>query len=202
MPIEYCDKCGDEICEDDSGAVICWTCERLKRYIDYMCKLNLSEMISETVQWESFRKSKTRHFMSRFNHSYGNSPSNELNNPFDVLFLDNYFEEYVVINELPVEFGNLSQYGCTLTDLKKGKYIGFLRNAEKYKVVKTITFKESMLLHIWERPYRLSAQTISDMQYGDRWQGGECVHKGNKYGDTTSFWIIGYFEKKSRKIGG
>ena len=49
--------------------------------------------------------------------------------------------------------------------------------------------------HIWERPYCLCAQTVSDMNYGDRWEGTELVWEGNKYGDTTRFFIIGYLDK-------
>ena len=46
--------------------------------------------------------------------------------------------------------------------------------------------------YVWERLYRLDAQTISDMDYGDRWEGQDVVYEGNKYGDTSAFIILGF----------
>ena len=42
------------------------------------------------------------------------------------------------------------------------------------------------------RHIALKAMTERDMDYGDEWINGYQVKAGNKYGDTTSFPVLGY----------
>lgn len=190
-----CADCGDEtVGRGETYLDLCHECETEKMYRDYVSTLDIISPECETIFFPTIKRIQTRPLMSRLRHSYGDAPDDESKKPIDVLFLDNFTEEYVVIYNLPDRFRNLPKYGCTFTKLKE-KGLSFLRHGKTCKEFTTITLSPSYTFHIWERPYCLHAQTISDMNYGDRWEGRDLVWEGNKYGDTTKFFIIGYLDK-------
>lgn len=166
----------------------------MSEYLEYASSLDLLNLESETVFFGTLKRMNTRQIMSRLRHSYGENPDDSDKSPIDVLFIDNFCEEFIVVYKMQKNFVNLPKYRCTLTELKKTG-VTFLRYGGKCVEAKTIPLSEKLSLVLWERPFCLNAQTVSDMDYGDRWEGRDLVHEGNKYGDTSRFYIIGYLDK-------
>lgn len=178
---------------------LCTEHDRIQRYLAYVSSLDLFEVESETILFKSLKHTNTRELMGRLRHSYGEHPENSALSPINALFIDTITEEYVVIYDMPAEFSVLPQYGCTITKLKE-KGIHFLRNGQTCKEAKVVNI-EDIPFHIWERPYVLRAQTISDMNYGDHWIGSQLVTEGNKYGDASRFYIVGYLDTEKLRLG-
>jgi hypothetical protein len=166
----------------------------LSKYLEYISSLDLFNIESETLSFGTLKRMNSRQLMSRLRHSYGSNPTDSCHLPIDALFIDNFCEEFIVIYKMPHEFVDLPKYGCTLTALKKTS-ITFLRYGGKCVEARNIPLSEKSSLVLWERPFCLHAQTVSDMNYGDRWEGRDLVYEGNKYGDTSRFYIIGYIDK-------
>lgn len=183
----------------DTEVSLCNKIDKFQQYLEYITSLDLFEIESETVLFTRLKHISTRELMGRLRHSYGENPENNALSPIDVLFIDNITEEYVVIHKLPSEFFDLPQYGCTMTRLKQ-KGVHFLRNGKTCKEAKVMNI-ENIPFHIWERPYALRAQTISDMNFGDYWEGRQLVTEGNKYGDTSCFYIVGYLDTEKLRLG-
>jgi hypothetical protein len=190
-----CEICSKQIEEEGrENPHICYDCETLQLYMKHIASLDILQMPCKTVSSVTLKRMNTRQLMSRLRHSYGDSPKNVDQIPFDVLYLDDFFEEYVVLYSMPSRFANLPKYGCTLTKLKQ-KGLAFLRYSGTCKEGSILKLDDGVEFHVWERPYLLRAQTVSDMNYGDRWEGSTLVEEGNKYGDTSRFYIIGYIDK-------
>ena len=158
---------------------------------------------SLTFPFRQFREMRTRTIMSRLRHSYDKFVLDDLkaeHQSIDVLYLTAFGAKFVIIYDLPLDFQYLNKASCTLTDLKKtGLY--FLYSGDTCRISKEVSIDIDEFFYIWEVPYKLHAQTISDMYYGDHWYwAGKNLNEvieGNKYGDTSSFYILGYISKKN-----
>lgn len=187
-----CNECGIRSTKRSTEIQgICYNCESKILYLNHISSMDIFALPSHTIPFYTFRNARTVGIVSRLRHSYGEQ------NPFDVLFLESLFGTLVVVWAIPKRFKDLSKYGCTLTALKKD---GFYRLivGNTCEISKDVVLPDNKIYHIWKLPYELRAQTFSDMGYGDRyhWKGNDLVEidEGNKYGDTSSFCIIGYIE--------
>lgn len=187
-----CKQCGKSSIKRSDEINICYDCETLELYFDYISSLDLCKLSSYTVSFYDFRRSKTRKIMSRLRHGYGDNPVDPSSMPFDVLLLDTYIGKLVVVWKMLNRFKFLYEHGCTLTKLKKDGTLMLHHFTNTVKKIATLSNGESF--HIWERPYQLRAQTVCDMDYGDRWEGRDLIYEGNKYGDTSTFYIIGHIK--------
>lgn len=181
--------------QSDNNINMCYECETLKLYIDYILSIDILEKECVTISTSRLKHINTTHLMSRLRHCYGSNPVDENNKPVDVLYIDDFLEEYVVVYDIPYRFINMPRYGSTLTKLKQ-KGFSFLRYGDTCEESICVDLNEEYSFHIWRYPYLLKARTISNMNYGDRWEAGVCVEEGNKYGDTSRFYIIGYIVRK------
>lgn len=192
--VTVCSECGAlSVKNDSSTRNLCYDCESKYLYLDYISTLDICGMKSNSFSFDNFRNMRTVKIMSKLRHGYGDFPTDKTHAPFDVLFLCTYIGELVIIWKMPERFKNLCQYGCTLTELKKNG-IWHLAHGQTCIVKRIVHLPNKKYFNIWESPYQLRAQTVTDMDYGDRWEGLDLIHEGNKYGDTSSFYIIGYID--------
>ncbi|NLE03995.1 MAG: hypothetical protein GX638_04205 [Crenarchaeota archaeon] len=199
-----CFQCGEEsIRVKDAIDDLCETCIKKKNYLDFVINYPLKTKESLTFPFRQFREMRTRTIMSRLRHSYDKFVLDDLkaeHQSIDVLYLTAFGAKFVIIYDLPLDFQYLNKASCTLTDLKKtGLY--FLYSGDTCRISKEVSIDIDEFFYIWEVPYKLHAQTISDMYYGDHWYwAGKNLNEvieGNKYGDTSSFYILGYISKKN-----
>lgn len=193
--VTTCLICGEQMIIGESNSnQICYKCEDKKSYIDYILSLDICSMKGEFYSFYSFKQMKTLKIMSRLRHCYDRISSAPTDASFDILFLNTFNGDLVVIWKMPDQFKYLRQFGCTLTHLKKIGYNHLFDN-KTCVVKKVVVLPNNKNFHIWESPYHLSAETIADRNYGDRYNGDDLVEEGNKFGDTSDFFIIGYIDK-------
>lgn len=188
-----CHICGElTVLKNVDAAITCTECSHLIAHQEFIGTLDFSTLKIASIPFSIFKASKTIKLMSRLRHSYGDAPKDKTKEPIDILLIETYHGALVVCYDAPQNSKYLYHYGCTLTTLKKeGPIHLFSGNT---CVIKRELPVPSLgkTFYVWERPYRLDAQTISDMDYGDRWEGQALVYEGNKYGDTSAFIILGF----------
>lgn len=190
-----CHFCGKlTVLKDEDTAITCTECSRLIAHQKFIDTLDFSTLKIASIPFSTFKASKTLRLMSRLRHSYGTAPCDPAKEPIDILLIETYHGALVVCYDAPQNSKYLHQHGSTLTNLKKdGPYHLFNENTCSIKRKLPIPALGKTFF-VWERPYRLNAQTQSDMDYGDRWEGADLVYEGNKYGDTSEFVILGFIK--------
>lgn len=190
-----CHVCGElTVLKNTDAAITCTECSRLMAHQEFIDTLDFSTLKIASIPFSTFKESKTLRLMSRLRHSYGTAPKNSDNEPIDILLIETHNGALVVSYDAPQNSKYLHHYGCTLTTLKKGgPYHLFIGNTCRTKRKLPVPALGKTFF-VWERPYRLNAQTHSDMDYGDRWEGSDLVYEGNKYGDTSEFVILGFIK--------
>lgn len=112
--------------------------------------------------------------------------------PIDFLLIsDDFYRSFIICYDVPSTSHGLPQYGCTLTQLKR-MGTSHLLDGRTCKIGSSVfvpRFNEKF--HIWKRPYLIRAQTHNDTNYGNYYEDG-YLHEGNQYGDTSSFFILGW----------
>lgn len=188
-----CHICGElTVLKDTDTTITCTECERLISHQEFIDSLDFSTLKIESILFSTFKTSKTIKLMSRLRHSYGDAPTDKSREPIDILLIETYHGALVVRYDAPQNSKCLHHYGCTLTTLKKDGFI-HLFSGNTCVIKRELPISSlGKTFYVWERPYRLDAQTISDMDYGDRWEGQDLVYEGNKYGDTSAFIILGF----------
>lgn len=188
-----CHICGKlTVLKNSDATITCTECKRLISHQEFIDGLDFSTLKIKLILFSTFKTSKTIKLMSRLRHSYGDAPKDKSKEPIDILLIETYHGALVVCYDAPQNSKYLPRYGCTLTTLKKDGPI-HLFSGNTCVIKRELPIPSlGKTFYVWERPYRLDAQTISDMAYGDRWEGQALVYEGNKYGDTSTFIILGF----------
>lgn len=188
-----CSICGKlSFLGNSDTETICRECKRLILHQKFIDNLDFSKLKIESISFSTFKTSKTIKLMSRLRHSYGNVPQDEDKLPIDILLIETYYGNLVVCYDAPESSKMLYHHSCTLTTLKKDGVL-FLFNENTCTVKRELPVPYlNKTFYVWERPYLLYAQTASDMDYGDHWEGSELVYEGNRYGNTSKFIILGF----------
>lgn len=93
---------------------------------------------------------------------------------------------------MPDKFEWLVDDDITLSNLKRRDFFFvYLLDRELLSDIKT---ESGEIIKLFASPYRLRAQTVYDTDYRKEWVNGYLVYDGNNFGDTTSYYIIGYLE--------
>ena len=192
--VTKCAVCGCEFIDESKEKLLYNDCETREGYKEYIESLNFQDLCIESFSFHRFKNMRTLNLMSRLRHYYDSviyPPPTEDEKSFDILLLYTYFGKLVIVWDLPQKFASLSEHRCTLTALKRDGYFHLFDNSTCEKMM-TKDIGNNKIFHVWKAPYHLKAQTYADMNYGDRWKGRYMVYEGNKYGDTSDFYILGY----------
>lgn len=164
-------------------------------YIDYIKNLNLHK--KKKLELYLSRKLKTKDYMTRLRHrGYSDHIDSYCKDAVDVIILNAYGKKLLIIYIPGEDLEVLKKEGfeesdsLTFTKLKTMNPSVLLNkcSANKYTI---IPYSEKEVLQLWNCPCRLKAQTKYDEDYGDIYEWGVCVHRGNRYGDTSNFYVIG-----------
>lgn len=187
-----CHICGCETVFTSTDTLItCNNCEEIIYYQRFIDSIGFSSMRVARVSFEEFRKSRTVRLMSCLRYSYTDTSSPK-NRSIDLLVIDSLYGGLLVYYDKTKDLSPLARYGCTLTELKKHG-VNHLFRGSTCIVKRTLPVPQTgKTFYVWERPYLLNAQTVSDMDYGDIWEGENLVFEGNKYEDTSPFVILGF----------
>jgi hypothetical protein len=132
--------------------------------------------------------------MGRLRHSYGEKPTDDGKNPYDVLLIHLYDTILVTIYTPERRLIEAFCGACTMTEFRKTKpqeWIEYFSTRESRR----IPIKDHFAINAWTYPYKLKATTDSDKRFYKRFEFGEMVEEGNESGDTTQFLIIGTLEE-------
>lgn len=83
----------------------------------------------------------------------------------------------------------------TFTEFKKNK-VSFWQDIDDVRKACRLPLNQDSILCLWNRPYILKAVTEFDKFFRKEWQNGDLVFKGNNYGDTSEFYILGSVIRK------
>lgn len=197
--IRTCLRCGTEFQIWDGNTKYCKECKLFVDYYEYIKALDLSVLRSKEIHMYYFKDSRTKKLMGRLQHYYEHL-SNYTDDPekdqsFDVLLLDTVLGKLVVMYILPKHFRKIINGACTLTKFKQDAYLALFDDKYPVEFVKEISADEN--LNVWKNPYGLEAHTEANENYGSRWEGGELVEEGDYFGETSTFFIIGYISKRN-----
>ena len=157
---------------------------------DYKNKIELFDIGSKpncSLPYHTLQRTRSVPIMSRF---YSHSSVERI----DALYIENFFiGSSLVLIKSPLEGLGVYPCGsCTMTQFK-AKDIFEIRRLFRDLFAESLPLQLSngKTLNLWPTPYRIQAQTDADTIYGDKWHGNKLVHEGNRYGDTTNFYIVG-----------
>lgn len=178
---------------------LCYSCEANEEYNHYLLNLNYNEFTYKKISFVQLRNTKTVPLMSKLRYTHDEivkSNKNGDDKPFDLLLIGDYhcttnnYVNYVVIYEMPRRFHNLYSNSSKISTIKKEGWFSYKIGGEIGE--KTNIEIDGGFLCIYNKPFRIQAQTYQDQLYGDIYYGDELVFAGNNYGDTSDFWVIGY----------
>lgn len=191
-----CDCCKEPSIDLKNG--LCEICKAHKAYIDFVSGSDFLDQKTLRICGDkrSMRELRTKRLMSRLNKSC-------TDNPFDVLILEGYVNyngrhlDLIIVPGIPGSWYNTLQFSYTMTEFKNDEGYRIRRKIEKVlddeKSI-TISIDDMHNLIIMHKAFVLRAMTYADMNYGDRWYGQDYCEEGNKYGDTSDFYIVGAIE--------
>lgn len=203
-PEHSCKKCGAHLIDSYDG--LCCDC----KFEESSKQLYLQTFTSPSYfnrkicridgRHDAMKNLHTVPLMSRLNKS-------SYNDPFDILVLENYTAylhqryDLVIIPELPLYCNHATPLGCTMSQFKSTYYKRIQRYIEQLllhdQCIDT-ALNEKEVFRLLPKARSIQAQTNSDRHYGDRRYGRyDCV-EGNKYGDTSTFYIVGAIMRKSQ----
>lgn len=138
------------------------------------------------------------------------------NNPFDKAAPNAAYCDMIILWRGASGFAVLSANDKRYPSLAADDYMGFsvmnkfkkdsstLCWLENRPYIKRFPLQNGAFANIWEKPFRLKAMTGYDMDYGDKWYWNygvlESVDEGNKYGDTSDFFIFGMIEDRPNRF--
>lgn len=212
-----CDTCFSEkagicdICKEQSISLkngLCHTCFARN---EYWSKISDPIFLNQKTHRiaggkRDIRNLNTVRLMSRLNKSFGEDP-------FDILILEDFIHyngrclDLVVVSEIPWRGDNTVHQSCTMTEMKADKGFRIRRAIESIlddEKSRTMKVDETHNFIAMYKAYILRAKTYADMNYGDRWYGKDYCEEGNKYGDTSEFYIVGAIENLDpiKRMGG
>lgn len=188
-----CEKCGILARKeryDRQLDGLCYNCETLKLYHDYLDDRNFSSQRFVRISYDELKKANSTLLMSRLRHSYGETPADVNKSPYDVLCLRVYNTILIIIYVAPKRLIEASCGCCTMTEFRAKRFWEWLDYFSE-RESREISISDKYSINAWIHPYRLCAMTVSDKHYYKIFEGGEIVEEGNEYGDTSSFLIIG-----------
>lgn len=178
---------------------VCRRCKGILHYQHYIDKMDFSRLSILSMSFEDFKHSRTMRLMSRLRHSYdGIYTSKKDTESFDILLLSLKEKQFVIYYDKTNELDRLSEYECTLTELKKnnGSYLLDDDTCKIYRKIQRRDVFDGRMFYVFSKPYTLKAQTVSDTDYGNEYHGDELVFEGNLYGDTSAFSVLGFLAKE------
>lgn len=195
-----CVKCGKQFVHSnlDSKIPVCLDCINSIRYQEYIRNLTKTEK-GLFITFDELKKSHTVEIMTKLTPYY--EKHNQPEKHYDYMLLSNLPEspyypkselkKYIIIPYDKNIFFPL-EFDCgTLTQLKRKGFKAILNHPECVEF-DPIIIEEKHVLHIWKKPYLLSAQTRDVMDFRKEWHGDELFFEGNEFGDTFQFMIVGY----------
>ena len=178
-----------------------------KQYKQYIQQVNIGSLASKTAWISSSLKSTE--LMTQLKHRFDNDAiDRNCEDAFDVLYLVLInkksriyysFGKLVIMyipNEVRLAFHptfDLKDRTMTFTDLKK-KRLSFWLDKFKQEKYEEVILSNETKLNLWETPLILEATTDYDKDFRKEWDGNWLVYEGNEYGDTSTFYIIGYID--------
>ena len=205
--VKKCSKCGIVFLSEGSGNNVCDSCNINEEYLEFVKRIDFTQMIKEEYRNFEFMSMKSIDIMTRLRAS--EDTVIKLNGQrFDLLVLsDRIFGISIVVTyRIPDKYKvytNIRGEEFTLSEYKKEKYknLHMYNDSKEENVAFEMPFDESEIIKIFKKPYIMKAKTKFDMNYGDRyyWSGGnlDYVDEGNKYGDTSEFVVIGFIENQN-----
>lgn len=201
VKVGVCSSCKEP--SIDLIANLCESCRTKSAYYNYLSSPQFfdQKIVRICGERSELRRLRTKRLMSRLNGSCSEDP-------FDILIFEEYINyngrslDLIVVPAIPGDDYNVLPLSCTMTEFKKDESYCIRRVIEKYlDDEKSISkkFDEEHNLIIMHKAYILRAMTYADMDYGDRWYGQDYCEEGNKYGDTSNFYIVGALEKVNPK---
>lgn len=194
--VGICKECNGDSAELKNG--LCPQCSAHKAYIDYLSSPDFLQQKTVRIRGEKqeLRDVKTKRLMSRLNKSC-------LDDPFDLLILEGFINyngrllDIILVPDMPEKHYNTLPFSCTMTELKNDSYYQIRRTIEKIlddenSIKNKIDDNHNFI--IMYKAYVIHAMTYNDMHYGDRWYGRDYCEEGNKYGDTSNFYVVGAIE--------
>lgn len=196
-----CNCCKEPSIDLENG--LCEACRAHKAYIDFVSSSDFfnQRIVRVCGDKRAMRELRTKRLMSRLNKSC-------TDNPFDVLVFEGYvnyngrYLDLIIVPGIPGSWYNTIPSNYTMTEFKNDEGYKIRRKIEKIlddKESITISVDDMHNLIIMYRAIVLRAMTYADMNYGDRWYGQDYCEEGNKYGDTSDFYIIGAVESLDPK---
>ena len=170
-------------------------------YFKYIEEFDIASRSNQVAYCSS--KIKTTELMTRLRHcTYSGILDKSCENPIDVLYLNltgrkwyEILETLVIvyippetINKLHIDF-SLHNRIITFTELKKMSKSYWIYKCDEESGQK-IRLSNGKTMKIWEAPLQLEAVTDYDKDFRMEWHG-DYVYEGNKFGDTSTFYIIG-----------
>lgn len=175
-----------------------------KDYFQYIQRMDIASLRSKTA-WLNSRLKSTK-LMTQLKHrSFNDTLDLNCEGAFDVLYLvvhgkKYYFWGKLVVIYIPDQYCqtilstfNFSDRRMTFTYLKN-KGLSFWLQRCKAEEPKKIILSDGAILKLFKTPFILDAVTDYDKDFRKEWEDGCLVYEGNEYGDTSSFYIIGYID--------
>lgn len=148
----------------------------------YYEEITSKEFLNKPKLLISYYQYKSRKLTELF------SSLSTLNNQkqYDLLVIGSY----VIVHSRNLKHPPLKTEGtCTASAFKRNSSLLWHNVGHIHYM--TTAWDDEQKLQIWKHPFRLKAQTFSDMNYGNEYRWGELIVEGNRYGDTSDFYVIG-----------
>ena len=194
-----CSICGNKFVPSHRWKDVCPTCGERRTYVDRLKKLDFSIRSGKHICYNDLRYNDVcKLFTSLHRNCEALDAASTLpKNAKEFHYIVMNFDEYRIIITFLRDstVGNIPRsVNITMTEFKKRQHYEEVLSELRYwlpKSTETITLSEGKMKVLYS-PVLLRVETDDDKDYGKQWCGrGHAIPRGNNWGDTTDFYIIG-----------